>query len=208
MSVCAASLAGWTMPASASSSLKQTIIATITVLLFVNLQHNASLTSHYGRLTEPHPASTQYDTTAPRAAATLALIDPYFLGGFRNQHMRFVAFIHHAIAHNASQVLLPSIHWGDAYNKGSSLQHEYLFDVRYWNERAEEKGLPRLVGYDAAVLDPGGCFNVSSGLWAGFSAEFLRSNETNLRKWGEFSCACTALLIQYHRFVSDNDELC
>ena len=99
--------------------------------------------------------------------------------------MRFVAFISHATRHNLTQILLPSLSWGDAYNKGASLGHEYLFDVGYWNERAEEKRLPRLVHYEEKVLEPQdgpGCFNVTSRLWRGLDERYLRHNETVLRK--------------------------
>ena len=168
-----------------SSSIKRWVAAAITIMVFLNLQHNASLMRTYGRL----PAALdQFEpprrpSTTPRPLPTLTLIDPHFLGGFRNQHMRFVALVSHAKRRNLSQILLPSLSWGDAYNKGASLGHEHLFDVDYWNARAAEKELPRLVRYDERVLEPGGgCFNVTSRLWRGLDEAHLRHNETNLRK--------------------------
>jgi hypothetical protein len=174
------------------SSLKQWIIAIVIVLIFLNFQHNASLLNYYGNqfvdidgtLPPSHTNNAVYVSTAPRPIPTLVLIDPHFIGGFRNQHMRFVAFVNHALTHNISQILLPSVRWSDNLNKGRSLSHEYLFDVEYWNDRAIEKNLPFLVRYDASILEPSGsCFNITSGLWNGLNEEHLRHNETNLRQY-------------------------
>ena len=137
------------------------------------------------------------DLTIPKPQTTLAHYDPRFIGGFRNQHMRFVALVNFAVSHNISQILLPSLQWGEVVNPGKSIMHEYLFDVPYWNERAEEKGLPRLVRYDPSVLEgvvttnssdgndqyanvP--CWNTTSNLYSGLDEQFLRSPMTNLRK--------------------------
>eukprot|EP00571_Detonula_confervacea_P004098 CAMPEP_0172330792 /NCGR_PEP_ID=MMETSP1058-20130122/61586_1 /TAXON_ID=83371 /ORGANISM="Detonula confervacea, Strain CCMP 353" /LENGTH=470 /DNA_ID=CAMNT_0013048021 /DNA_START=1317 /DNA_END=2726 /DNA_ORIENTATION=- len=133
------------------------------------------------------------ELTTPKAASVLVHFDPYFIGGFRNQHMRFVAFVNFAVNHNISQILLPSLRWGDAFNKGMSAPHELLFDVIYWNERAVEMGLPRLVRYDQEILEGTvgstsnetalvSCFNSSSNLYAGLDEQNLRSPSTNLRK--------------------------
>lgn len=137
----------------------------------------------------PHAASR----AAPLPRTTLVHFDPYFMGGFRNQHMRFVAFVSYAATRNISQILLPSLRWGDHYNKSNAVPHDFLFDVDYWNAKAEGAGLPLLVQYDPGVLEgiistnattpavvP--CFNVTSGLYSGVKEAFLRNPAINLRK--------------------------
>eukprot|EP00956_Cyclotella_meneghiniana_P026044 scaffold55506_cov76-Cyclotella_meneghiniana.AAC.1 len=174
---------------------KKWIIAITTILFFYSNLHQTILMSQYFEYGQSNPLddpSIHYNdnileslhiSTQPQPVPTLVLLDPYFIGGFRNQHMRFVTFVDYATKFNISQILLPSIHWGDAYFRGKSIGHEYLFDVLYWNDRAEEKGLPRLVRYDAIILEPGGsCFNVTSELWNGLDEEFLRSNTTYMRR--------------------------
>jgi len=116
-------------------------------------------------------------------------------------HMRFVAFVAFAVDRNISQILLPSLRWGDPYNKSLSIEHELLFDVSYWNERAKSVGLPYLVDYDPNVLEgivptnrnndeasstaeaavlP--CWNETSGLFSGVNETLVRNPDTNLRK--------------------------
>ena len=128
--------------------------------------------------------------TQPSPTFTLAHYDPYLLGGFRNQHMRFVAFVHKAVQHNITQILLPSIRWGDVSKKGRSVGHDVLFDVLYWNQRAEEFGLPRLVRYEKDVLERNNhhdeevipCFNVSSSMYSGLNEKKWRSSGIILRQ--------------------------
>ena len=145
-----------------------------------------------------------FNITTPKAVTTLLHFDPHFMGGFRNQHMRFIGFINFAVQHDIHQILLPSIRWGDVFSKGKSASHEMLFDVIYWNERADEFGLPRFVRYDPQILEvvvqgkatnynatsltvvP--CFNVTSNLSSGLDEERLRGPNTNLRRintWNE-----------------------
>lgn len=82
---------------------------------------------------------------------TLALVDPIFMGGFRNQHMRFVALADHARKRNIPSLLLPSLQWGnnaiqmkDKQKQRKSVSvvtrvpHSYLFDVDHWNQLAWE----------------------------------------------------------------------
>lgn len=139
--------------------------------------------------------------TKPRAQLTLVHYDPFFLGGYRNQHMRFVSFVNFAVQHSIQQILLPSLRWGVSQGQGingrrASAPHEYLFDVVYWNKHAEEWGLPRLVRYDPNVLEgirsrlrndnstattiP--CFNTTSNLYSGLNEQLLRNQNTNPRK--------------------------
>ena len=78
-----------------------------------------------------------------------------------------------------------------------------MFDVVHWNEQAERAGLPRLVRYDASVLEGTrrrnsngtnyldnnnkttatvACFNTSSNLYSGLNEQLLRNPDTNIRK--------------------------
>ena len=149
--------------------------------------------------------------TTPQPLLTLVHFDPKFLGGYRNQHMRFVSFVNFAVQNRIPQILLPSIRWVEAQGerKGRDVSFEYLFDVVHWNEHAEKAGLPRLVRYDASVLEGRrndginvamgsnnqtrttsivACFNTSSNLYAGLDEKLLRNPNTNIRRvniWDE-----------------------
>jgi hypothetical protein len=147
-------------------------------------------------------ATSARTTTAPDPVPTLVHADPYFMGGFRNQHMRFVAFVAYAVERNVSQILLPSLRWLAHYNSPNSIRHELLFDVRYWNARAADLGLPVLVDYDPDVLEGVSqmrnasdrvgeslarveaipCWNVSSSLFSGLDEAVLRHPKTNIRR--------------------------
>ncbi|KAL7550288.1 hypothetical protein ACHAWF_013531 [Thalassiosira exigua] len=134
------------------------------------------------------------DGTAPRPKPTLVHFDPYFMGGFRNQHMRFVALVAFARKHNITQILLPSLRWIDPYNKPKSIHHELLFDVPHWNSNAERLGLPTLVRYDPNVLEGSfasgrsgsssvvPCWNDTSSLYSGMNESFFRHPTTMIRK--------------------------
>ena len=76
-----------------------------------------------------------------------------------------------------------------------SAPHEMLFDVVHWNKRCDEFGLPRLVRYDAAILEKKinnnnnnnnneiiSCFNTTSNLYSGLDERKWRSKLINLRK--------------------------
>jgi hypothetical protein len=149
----------------------------------------------------PSPFSSNPNTDT---ALSSTKSDPHFLGGFRNQAMRFVAFVSYAVQNNISQILLPSLRWGDVHNKGKSILHEHLFDVAFWNANAEELGIPLLVRYDPNVLEgmieiseyengtkseqyyynqdnivP--CWNTTSGLYPELDESLLRSDSINMR---------------------------
>lgn len=137
--------------------------------------------------------SSSFSSTVPDPVPTLVHFDPYFLGGFRNQHMRFVAFVNYAIENDIPQILLESLRWSDHYNRPNSIQHDLLFDVHYWNARAAELGLPRLVNYDPNILEGiynqlqnesslVSCFNISSSLFSGLDESILRHTKTNIRQ--------------------------
>jgi len=87
------------------------------------------------------PASADPDPALP----TIALTEPFFKGGFRNQAMRFNQFIFEARKKNISQILLPSVRWGEPLG-GKAILHEKLFDVEHWN--SFYPALPRFVTYN------------------------------------------------------------
>ncbi|KAG7365859.1 hypothetical protein IV203_028529 [Nitzschia inconspicua] len=77
--------------------------------------------------------STSHNST------TLALLYPTgLIGGYRNQAMRFVAFVKHAIDQNITQILLPSLLWSTRYSNQRDnffwpVPFQDLFDVEHWN---------------------------------------------------------------------------
>eukprot|EP00586_Coscinodiscus_wailesii_P004620 CAMPEP_0172486766 /NCGR_PEP_ID=MMETSP1066-20121228/15495_1 /TAXON_ID=671091 /ORGANISM="Coscinodiscus wailesii, Strain CCMP2513" /LENGTH=388 /DNA_ID=CAMNT_0013252933 /DNA_START=56 /DNA_END=1219 /DNA_ORIENTATION=+ len=76
---------------------------------------------------------------------TIALTAPFFKGSFHNQLKRFTALVIIAQDMDISQILLPSIRWGDGIADRAVL-HDELFDVEHWNTFYPR--LPRLVTYD------------------------------------------------------------
>ena len=175
------------------------IISIFTV--YINLQ----TTSTYFITTNPSSNTTTVasttvtesslsSSTVPDPVPTLVHFDPYFLGGFRNQHMRFVAFVNYAVENNISQILLESLHWSAHYNRPYSIHHNLLFDVEYWNARALELGLPRLVNYNPNILEGVynqqlqnesnlvSCFNITSSLFSGLDESILRHTKIHIRK--------------------------
>jgi hypothetical protein len=114
---------------------------------------------HIQNLSLPNTA-----TTPPSlgGAPTLALLyPPGLLGGYRNQVLRFIAFVVHAKENNISQLLLPSLLWStQIYDPGISsnrsefvesdmhwfpIPFSWVFDVDYWNNYSNR--LPILVDY-------------------------------------------------------------
>jgi len=102
-------------------------------------------------LTSFHPNASSHKTTTQNNTlpTTLALLYPQGLvGGYRNQFLRFSAFVAHAHLVNATQLLLPTILWGTQYNDTEDpraflpLLMQDLFDVQFWNSHHQ---LPRLV---------------------------------------------------------------
>ena len=79
----------------------------------------------------------------PNATALALLYPTGLVGGYRNQAMRFVAFLHQAMEHNISQILLPSLVWGTRYFSGINffwpVGHAELFDVAHWNAFHHDK---------------------------------------------------------------------
>jgi hypothetical protein len=75
---------------------------------------------------------------------TLALLHPPGLfGGYRNQAMRFFSLVHHAIRHEYTQLLLPTITWSTRYISHNNsrvrdlfwpVPMEALFDIDHWNK--------------------------------------------------------------------------
>ena len=196
------------------------IITAILCLIFSlgNLQQFHNLSSYLtvsNYHDEPSPLPQQHNiahhnihnkrnSTKPKPISTLVHFDPHFIGGFRNQHMRFIGLVAHAIDHDIRQILLPSLRWVDINNIPNSIHHELLFDVDYWNKRADEFGLPTLVDYDPDILEgyvianqttltiteayydnnelKTPCWNISSSLYSGVDESLIRNAGTNLRR--------------------------
>lgn len=103
--------------------------------------------------------------------------------------------------------------------EGTSIGTE---QVVHWNEHAEKAGLPRLVRYDASVLEGRrndginvamgsnnqtrttsivACFNTSSNLYAGLDEKLLRNPNTNIRRvniWDEIGKLVDILIVGDH----------
>lgn len=141
-------------------------------------------------------ASASASAVDPASFATLALVDPYLIGGFRNEHMRFVALVNHAVATNATNLLLPSLRWaGKAGEVGfeGAVSHESLFDVDWWNAHRQQEGeegnatggqnnnvrLPKLVRYSDIYHS---CWNNATGLFGSLDAAHIKSPSFKLRK--------------------------
>ena len=96
---------------------------------------------------------------------TLALLyPPGMIGGYRNQVLRFMAFVSYATKHNITQLFVPSILWSTQYKDQhlpeykSSFNNFYpipmdtLFDIQHWNTYSSQQKqnnkhyyLPKLV---------------------------------------------------------------
>ncbi|GAX11940.1 hypothetical protein FisN_8Lh026 [Fistulifera solaris] len=73
--------------------------------------------------------------------STLALLSPPgLLGGYRNQVLRWIAFVLYAKQHHLEQIYLPSILWSTQIvtltneSKWYPIPMEWIFDVPYWNQ--------------------------------------------------------------------------
>jgi hypothetical protein len=101
-----------------------------------------------------HHAYASSDTiirTNLTKTTTLALLyPPGMIGGYRNQVMRFVALVRHAVQNHIPQLLLPSIYFTTTYERDTRdrifypIAMEDVFDVEHWNTFTDEL-LPRLV---------------------------------------------------------------
>lgn len=89
---------------------------------------------------------SETDTDDPVDKKTLALLfPPGMIGGYRNQVLRFVAFVAYAQKNNITQLFLPSLVWSTQYEASGSfypVPMDLLFDVELWNSFKE---LPSLV---------------------------------------------------------------
>jgi hypothetical protein len=87
---------------------------------------------HQSQSNQPRSLDDRNDTT-------LALLYPSgLIGGYRNQAMRFIAFCKHAMDHNITQLLLPTLLWGTRYHNQFPIffwpvPFQELFDVDHWN---------------------------------------------------------------------------
>lgn len=91
----------------------------------------------------------QTENTAEKQQTLALLYPPGLLGGYRNQVMRFIAFVVHAKQNQMQQLLLPSLLWStQLYGIGTHIAwfpipFHWLFDVDHWNSFSEH--LPTLV---------------------------------------------------------------
>eukprot|EP00980_Cylindrotheca_fusiformis_P004136 scaffold902_cov147-Cylindrotheca_fusiformis.AAC.1 len=126
-------------------------LALIYVLLLISSVHDIhsrsiSLTFRTGNV-EPIQEVSENKTLA-------LLYFPGMIGGYRNQVMRFVALVRHALRYEMNQLLLPSIVFSTTY-KGQSpniffpIPMNEVFDVEYWNKF--QQYLPVLVD---SIKDP------------------------------------------------------
>lgn len=119
-----------------------------------------------------HPMNTmQAPNNATSRVETLALLyPPGLIGGYRNQVMRFTAFVRHAIQEQIPQMLLPSIYFSTTYEKDTAERIFYpirmkdVFDVEYWNEYASHNELPSLV---ESIGDDSDCWSSTSNTNSG-----------------------------------------
>lgn len=115
---------------------------------------------HIPIVSSPHDEATISDKK--QTSKTLALLfPPGLVGGYRNQVMRFIALVHHAINHDADQLLLPTMLFGTTY-KGAMDDRRFfpvpmssLFDVEHWNSFSEH--LPTLVD----AVENGDCWEAN-----------------------------------------------
>jgi hypothetical protein len=111
-------------------------------------------------------SSTRQNTESATlgGATTLALLyPPGLLGGYRNQVLRFIAFVVQAKRNNITQLLLPSLLWStqisnpgigrnsasgstDAAMQWFPIPFSWIFDVDHWNTYSNN--LPKLVNHD------------------------------------------------------------
>lgn len=78
------------------------------------------------------------------------LTPPGIIGGYRNQFIRFVAFLKHAQMSGIKKLLLPSLLWSTTHRAANNemrfypVPMEFLFDVEHWNS-FQNRSLPILV---------------------------------------------------------------
>lgn len=97
---------------------------------------------------------------------TLALLfPPGLIGGYRNQVIRLIGFVHYAITQEADQLLLPTILFGTKYKDDNDQKRFFpvpmssLFDIQHWNSFSDH--LPILV----ESIDDGDCWEANQLDW-------------------------------------------
>ena len=106
-------------------------------------------TNHDKIVTTATSTTTTTTAVGNPTSKTLALLYPSgLMGGYRNQAIRYVSFVKHAIDNNITQLLEPSIVWSTIldpehqYDDGGSgsafrpIQMKDLFDIDHWNSYA------------------------------------------------------------------------
>ena len=144
---------------------------------------------------------------SPTTFSTLALlVPPGFIGGYRNQYLRFCSMVWYAKQQQSSssgqqqqqqQLLLPSILWSTTYK---SVQNErfffpipmkILFDVDHWNTYYPR--LPRLVESNDLVPAP------SSSTMTGTSHNTSSSSSISVDCWEDLDTNSGRVLLQSRR---------
>ncbi|KAG7351757.1 hypothetical protein IV203_007805 [Nitzschia inconspicua] len=103
------------------------------------LLHNRNYTYNQYQVRDDLSMKHQKQQSHSQNITTLALLYPTgLIGGYRNQAMRFEAFVKHAMDQNITQILLPSLLWSTRYNNQRNnffwpVPFQDLFDVEHWN---------------------------------------------------------------------------
>jgi hypothetical protein len=136
----------------------------MSIIIGVHLHNNTKFLGRYMpptmRVSLPYTniSSISRSSEASGNRTTLALLyPPGLIGGYRNQVLRFIAFVVYAKQNNISQLLLPSLLWttkmddpgmnntetSDIQQRDFPIPFHWIFDVDHWNTFHEN--LPILV---------------------------------------------------------------
>lgn len=123
-----------------------------------------------------HATKTRPISIQQSPNSTLALLSPPgLLGGYRNQVLRWIAFVVYAEKHQFRQIYLPSILWSTQVvltNRNESKWYpvpmEWMFDIDYWNQFHQH--LPVLV----AELEHSDCWILGPDITANASLHPLQ----------------------------------
>ena len=106
-----------------------------------------------------HAEEKEYLQQQEEQPKLLGLIyPPGLMGGYRNQVIRFMGLVHYAMQHNFTQLYLPSLLWTSTVNVNGASRNlpvpmEWIFDVGYWNQMAQESRLPQIVDLNLTQSD-------------------------------------------------------
>ena len=117
------------------------------VFCIINLWYSFSIQGKYSSLHTQTISQRKVKQEKHHEKHALAFMyPPGLIGGYRNQAMRFIAFLKYAIDNEFDQLLLPTLMWNTKYNMNkhnmSSINpvvnswpvpFDELFDVEHWN---------------------------------------------------------------------------